>query len=44
MVLTSLRDPALKEREWDEIKILIQGMNINDFENISNPSYTVKWI
>lgn len=44
MVLTSLRDPALKEREWDEIKVLILGMKINDFENISNPSYTVKWI
>lgn len=52
-VLTSLRDPALKEKEWEEIRALVVASGesgiiktkIKDpFANINDHLYTVKWL
>jgi hypothetical protein len=49
-VLTSLRDPALKEKEWVEIRQMIVDAGIlgdeakDVFIEINNSKYTVEWI
>ena len=49
-VLTSLRDPALKEKEWTEIRQMIieagiLGEEAKDvFIEMNNSKYTVEWI
>ena len=45
-VLASLRDPALKEKEWTDIRLLIADLDLDEdtFEDLNNPEYTVLWI
>lgn len=45
-VLASLRDPALKEKEWTDIRLLIADLDLDEdtFEDLNNPEYTVLWV
>ena len=45
-MLASLRDPALKEKEWTDIRLLIADLDLDEdtFEDLNNPEYTVLWV